>query len=151
MKRIFKTLCHLFLPLSLGIIVSLLTKNNMDYSNLTKPLLSPPKIVFPIVWSIIYLLLGISFYLYKKEGKESTKTDIIYYLGLFFNCLWTIIFFNFKLRLLAFFWILILDYLVYLLFKEYTKYSKTSSYLIIPYLIWLVIATYLNLGIYLLN
>lgn len=74
-KKVF----YLFLPIMLGSLVGLLISKSIDYSNLTKPLLAPPKISFPIAWSIIYLLLGISYYLYKRKEKYFSKTDFVYY------------------------------------------------------------------------
>ena len=84
------------------------------------------------MWSIIYVLLGISYYLYKKK---TDKTSYIYYVGLFVNLMWTILFFVFKLRFISIIWILLLDILVYLIFREFKKVNKISFYLNIPYFI----------------
>lgn len=146
-----KSIFYLFLPIILGSLVGLLISKNIDYSNLTKPLFAPPKILFPIAWTIIYLLLGISYYLYKRKIEHFTKTDFIYYASLTINLLWSIIFFLLKWRFIAILWIILLDisilYLVYLFYKE----DKISAYLNIPYILWLILATYLTIGIYILN
>ena len=131
----------------LGIIGFIISKS-IDYSILNKPPLSPPKILFPIMWSIIYILMGISFFLYRKETLEKNN---LYYTQLIVNLLWSIIFFLLKLRLLAVFWIVLLDILVYLLIIRFNKKSKISAYLNLPYFIWCLFATYLTIGIYILN
>lgn len=146
-----KTIIYLFTPLLIGGLIGLLIKNNIDYTSLIKPPLSPPKIFFPIAWTIIYLLMGISYYIYKKEYKEFDILDIVYYIQVFVNALWSIIFFIFKLRLLAIIWIILLDLLVITLIYLFLKRKKTSAYLNIPYLAWSLFATYLTIGIYLLN
>lgn len=151
MKEKLKNIFYLFFPLALGSIVGLIMKNSIDYNNLTKPFLSPPSIFFPIAWTIIYILMGISYYLYKKDYNYLSKIDYIYYIQLFFNLLWSIIFFVFKLRLLSIIWIITLDILViYLIILLYKK-KKISAYLNSIYIIWILFATYLNIGIYLLN
>ncbi len=150
MKDKIKALFHLFLPIIGGSLIGFITNKSIDYSNLIKPPLTPPKILYPIAWSIIYLLLGISYYLYKKRNNDKT-VDIVYYIGLIVNYLWTFIFFVFKLRLLAIFWIILLDILVILLAILYYKYEKKSALLLIPYILWIIFATYLTTGIYVLN
>ena len=119
----------------------------MNYESLTLPSLAPPGITFPIVWTILYILMGISAYLISQKDKVPT----IYYIQLFVNALWSIIFFVFKLRLLAFFWIVLLIFLVVIMIYKFYKIDKTAAYLQIPYLLWIAFASYLNLSIYLLN
>lgn len=143
-----KNYFYILLPIILGSIVGLITSKYIDYQYLNKPLLSPPKILFPIMWSIIYILLGISYYLYKKRND---KTPYLYYIGLFVNLIWSIIFFIFELRFISVLWIILLDILVYLTLKEFKKVNKISFYLNIPYFIWCLFATYLTIGIYILN
>jgi len=156
MNNKIKNIFNLFLPLISGSIIGFLISNYIDYNILVKPPLAPPKILFPIAWTIIYILMGISYYLYKKDKEEEEeeqdkKIKIIYYLQLFVNLAWSIIFFILKNRLLAVLWIIILDLLViYLIYLFYSK-KKISAYLNIPYLLWILFATYLTIGIYLLN
>lgn len=123
----------------------------MDYHDLVKPTLSPPGIVFPIVWTIIYLLIGISYTLLKEKGKIPRETKQLYYIQLIFNYLWTFIFFVFRLRLLSVLWIIILDVLVIIMTYQFYKQNKLSGILLIPYVLWLLFATYLNISIYFLN
>ena len=152
MNNKIKNIFYIFLPIVLGSLIGILISNYIDYSNLAKPPLAPPKILFPIAWSIIYLLMGISYYLYKKEDNYDKKITITYYLQLFVNLLWSIIFFIFKARLISSLWIILLDLLViYLIYLFKKNNNKISAYLNIPYLIWILFATYLTIGIYYLN
>lgn len=146
MKNFFR----IFLPIILGGIVGFIINGFIDYTELIKPPLAPPKIFFPIAWSVIYLLMGISYYLYRKEFSDK-KTIQLYYAQLIVNLLWSIIFFVFKLRLLAIAWILVLDILVIILIKRFFETKRISAYLNIPYLLWILFATYLTIGIYILN
>ena len=136
----------LFLPLILGTIVGLIVSSN-GYNTLNQPPLAPPGILFPIVWSILYLLMGISYNLTSK----TKDIKLIYYLQLIFNYLWSFIFFVFEMRFLAIIWIIILIILVIIMIVRFYKDNKISGYLQIPYLIWLLFALYLSIGIYILN
>ena len=119
---------------------------SMDISNLVKPF-DIPRIIFPIVWTILYFMMAVSYYL--VSSKE--KTLGIYLAQLIFNSLWTVLFFGLKLRLLAFIWLVILFILVIIMLIKYYKLNKTAGYLLIPYSLWLIFAGYLNLSIYFLN
>lgn len=151
MKEKIVSIFYLFSPLLLGTIIGILTSNYMDYSNITKPLFSPPGFIFPIVWTILYLLMGLSYFIIKKTETSDKKIDFVYYLQLFFNLSWSIIFFVFKFRLLSVIWIVILDILVIYMIYLFYKKIKLSAYLNIPYLIWILFATYLTIGIFILN
>lgn len=152
MKEKLKNLFYIFFPLIVGGIVGFLTKDYIDYSSLDKPPLSPHKIIFPVMWSIIYLLMGISYYLYKRDYNVNNKVvRNSYYSQLFVNLLWTIIFFVLKLRFIAIIWILLLLIFVVNLFSVFKKFNKISAYLNIPYILWVIFATYLTIGIYILN
>lgn len=142
---------HALLPLIIGTIVGMVTSNYIDYNDLIKPILSPPGIVFPIVWTIIYLLIGISYTLLKEKGEIPKETKQLYYTQLIFNYLWTVIFFVFRLKLLSVLWIIILDVLVIVMTYQFYKQNKLSGLLLIPYVLWLLFATYLNISIYFLN
>lgn len=145
-----KNIWYIFGPLVLGLIVSFLIKDNIDYQYLVQPKFAPPGFLFGIVWSILYLLMGVSFYLYKKNG-EDNKLDKTYYTQLILNLIWPLIFFNLKFRFTATIEIILLDLIVlYMLIKFYKEY-RTSFYLNIPYFLWLLFATYLSYSIYLLN
>ena len=144
MKKLLKSLA---IPVGIGVITGLIMMPFNDYQSLVKPPLAPPSIVFPIAWSILYVLMGISAYLIERDKGNLD----IYYFQLFFNAFWPIIFFVFKLRLISFIWIIILVILVIIMIIRFYKINKTASLLQIPYLLWLIIASYLNLGTYLLN
>ena len=138
-------------PLLLGAAVGFLTMGSMDYDSLIHPPLSPPGILFPIVWTILYILMGVSYGMIRQKGRLVSSDSLVYYLQLGVNLLWPIAFFILKWRLFAFFWIILLDVLVFaMLFRFYSK-DKTAGLLQIPYAIWVIFATYLNLGVYLLN
>ena len=144
----FKLFIDILIPVAIGGIVGFIINPYIDYNSLVKPPLSPPSIVFPIVWTILYVLMGISYYLLKNPGK---KEKIIYFVQLGVNALWSVFFFIGKFYLFSFIWIILLDVLVIFMIGIFYQNSKISGYLQIPYLIWILFATYLNLGIYVLN
>ena len=122
------------IPLVLGGIVGLITVRGTSSYN--GPV---PRWLFPVVWSVLYILMGISSYII------SDNKNLLNIYNLIVNLLWPIIFFLFKLKVLAFFWILILILIVgYMIYKFYQE-NKLSSYLLIPYILWLVFASVLNL------
>lgn len=143
------------LPLLVGAVAGLLTRNAMqDFDVLIKPPLSPPGWLFPVVWTILYTLMGISAYIIKTSDADAeAKSDalMIYNYQLIVNFLWSIFFFNFEWRLFSFFWILLLWVLIILMIRQFDKISHTAAYLNIPYLLWVTFATYLNYGIWWLN
>lgn len=143
------------LPLLVGAAAGLLTRNAMqDFDVLIKPPLSPPGWLFPVVWTILYTLMGISAYLIKTADADAeAKSDalMIYNYQLIVNFLWSIFFFNFEWRLFSFFWILLLWVLIILMIRQFDKISKTAAYINLPYLLWVTFAAYLNFGIWWLN
>lgn len=143
----------ILIPLAVGFISSYLSMDGMnDYNNLVKPDISPPNWVFPIVWTILYILMGISSYIIYKSNSPYSKPALkIYAIQLIVNGLWSIIFFNYQMYLLAFIWLILLIILVVIMMFRFSKISKVAAYLQIPYLIWLLIAGYLNFSVYLLN
>lgn len=145
--NIKKLIISIFIPVAVGTGIGLITMPFNDYSSLNQPPLAPPSIAFPIVWTILYILMGISAYMVSESGGKLNT----YYLQLFVNALWSIIFFIFKLKLLAFIWILLLIYLVIKMIREFLSIYRPAGLLQIPYLLWLVFAAYLNLGVYILN
>lgn len=150
MKEKYLSLLKIFFPLLLGVIVGFLIKGSMDYEDLQKPFLSPNAIVFPIVWSILYIIIGLAYYLAQKDS-EDPETKKIYYIHLFLNILWSFLFFTLKWRFFSILWIIAMIFTLILLMKKYYSQNKISFYLMIPYLLWLLFATYLNIGVYLLN
>lgn len=148
----FKTYAKaVLIPVIVGGIVGFIISGSIDYDSLTKPPLAPPGIVFPIVWTILYVLMGLSYGMLDTKDLVDSKVKNIYYTQLVVNALWSIIFFTLKLRLFAFIWILLLLALIVIMLKTFYEKDKTAAFLQIPYLIWTAFATYLNLSIYLLN
>lgn len=141
----------ILIPIIVGGIVGLLISNSIDYENLIQPPLAPPSIVFPIVWAILYILMGISYGILGSNSLVDSKINTIYYLQLFVNALWSIFFFVLKWRLFSFIWIILLAILVIIMVVKFYKKNKVASLLQIPYLLWVLFASYLNLSIYLLN
>ena len=150
MKKIFRSIFYLFFPLLIGGMVGILISSHIDYSSLVKPPLAPPKIAFPIAWSIIYFLMGLSYFLWRRED-QSFPLSLLYYTQLFVNAFWSIIFFVWKWRFIAILWILLLDALVIYLIYQFWGRKRISAYLNIPYALWTLFATYLTIGIYILN
>lgn len=146
----------ILIPLAVGGIASFLTRNNMDiYQQINRPALAPPSIVFPIVWTILYVLMGISSArIYLNQGANSQYSPFALYSyakQLILNFLWSIIFFNLRQFLFAFIWLIFLWFSILKMILAFYKIDKTAAYLQIPYLIWVTFAGYLNLIIYLLN
>lgn len=136
MKINFKRLLiFIIVPLSLGALIGLITTPNSNINSIIPPW------IFPIVWTTLYILMGISSYLVYEETKEISK---IYIIQLIFNLLWSFIFFTFNLKTLAFIWILLLILLVIIMIRDFLSTNRLAGYLQIPYLIWLFIAAILN-------
>lgn len=144
------------IPLAVGGLSAFLTRNNMNiYDQLNRPILSPPSIVFPIVWTILYVLMGISSAIIFRERKTDSAMAAValatYAKQLVLNFFWSIIFFSLQNYLLAFIWLVFLWVSIVKMIYEFYRIDKTAAYLQIPYLIWVTFAGYLNLMIYLLN
>lgn len=146
-----KKIIYSLLPVVGGTIVGLIISGYMNYGDMVKPPLNPPSYIFPIVWTILYILMGISYFIATKDNGNDKELNQIYILQLLVNFFWPIIFFVLKMYFTAFFWIILLLILVIIMIKELLKNNKISGCLQIPYLIWLLFATYLNIGIFLLN
>ncbi len=123
-----------------------------DFEGLTKPPLTPPQWVFPVVWSILYLLMGYGAYRIATSGAAGVKPALTtYWVQLGVNALWTFFFFRLEWRLFAFFWLLLLIALVGRMIAQFTPLDKIAARLQYPYLAWCGFAAYLNLAFYLLN
>ena len=149
-----KLLVCIAIPLAIGGISALLTSGNMKlFEEINKPPLSPPAWLFPVVWTILYVLMGIALYLVVTTRTRENKTPAIisFCAQLFFNFFWSIIFFNAQAYLFAFVWLLLLWVAIVLNIYFFNKINTTSAKLLIPYLVWVTFAGYLNLGIYTLN
>ena len=144
------------IPLTVGIVSAALTKDNMNiYEKLNTPPLSPPSILFPIVWTALYILMGVSsamIYIDREKNPDAAKNGLVWYgISLVLNFSWSIIFFNLQA---AFFALLVLIALLFTIIRtilEYRKVKTIAAYLQIPYALWVAFAGYLNAGIWLLN
>ena len=143
------------IPLMIGILAGLLTKNSMEvFLMVENPPLSPPAWLFPVVWTILYILMGISSYLILTSGaefKEIAAAIRLYIYQLIVNFLWPTFFFNFRWYFFSFLWLVLLWILVFLMIRKFYTISKTAAILNIPYVLWLSFAGYLNIGIWWLN
>lgn len=154
LKEKLKTyIISILIPLIVGGLSAMFTFSNMNiYNEINKPFLSTPGVVFPIVWTILYILMGISSAMIKLSDSEN-KADalIIYRFSLLINFFWSIIFFNMRAYNFAFVWLIALWLFVLYTIIKYSKINKTAAILQIPYLLWLTFAGYLNLMISILN
>ena len=143
------------IPLITGTISGLLSGNSMEaFQQLKKPPLSPPGYLFPIVWTILYTLMGIAaFFVYTSEKNEQEIHEALklYGLQLAINFFWSIFFFNFEWYLFSFIWLVLLWILILKTIFAFSRISPKAACLLIPYLLWVTFAGYLNFSIYVLN
>ena len=143
------------LPLLVGGVSALLTRESMMlFESVQKPPLSPPGWLFPVVWTILYTLMGIASYLVltSEAPKEEVGRAInVYLYQLLVNFLWSTWFFNLQWYFFAFFWLVLLWVMILVTTVRFYKISKPAGYLMVPYLLWVTFAGYLNQGIALLN
>ncbi len=148
---------HLFISLGIslgvGALSAIVTMGAMDsFEQAAKPPLTPPNIVFPIVWTILFTLMGISAYLiWEADSPNSKNALIIYGVQLAVNFIWPILFFNFQLYTISAIWIFLLWILIITMIVSFYQISKPAALLQIPYLLWVTFATYLNIGVAVLN
>ena len=148
-----KLLISLAISLGTGLLSGLISMSGMDsFETVVQPPLAPPAFLFPIVWTILYILMGISSYIvWESDSENKQKALAVYGLQLAVNFFWSIIFFNYQAYLFALIWIILLWVLIIIMIYEFSKVSKLSAILQIPYLLWVTFATYLTFGIFLLN
>ena len=142
------------LALAVGGLASLLTSGGMAaFDALNKPPLSPPDWVFGVVWTILYILMGVGMAIVWQEtsGRERRRALAAWVLQLAVNFLWPVFFFTLEWRLFSFFWLVLLFVLVARMTRIFAQHSRLAALLQIPYLVWLVLAGYLNLGVWILN
>lgn len=152
----WKTLIFsLALPLAVGGLAGFVTSDAMaSFGELNQPPLSPPGWLFPVVWIILYLLMGLAFYIVTVSDADVEQLDAakrIYYGQLGVNFLWSLIFFNLEQYFFAFVWLLFLWVLILITLIRFWRIRTIAGYLLIPYLLWVTFAAYLNFGIFLLN
>ncbi len=143
------------ISLGVGALAGYLTRNSIAiYSELVKPPLSPPQWVFPVVWTLLYILMGISAYLvYQSDTDTKEKKDAlrVYGIQLLLNFVWSLVFFNMQAYLLAFIILILLWFAIYIMIERFSAINMAAGKLQIPYLLWVMFAGYLNLAIICLN
>lgn len=150
-----KLIACIALPLIVGGLSALITRDAMeDFMSLPQPPLSPPAWLFPVVWTILYTLMGIASYLILESGADSeaiVNAASAYWFQLVLNFFWPLIFFNMQQFTIAAIWLGALLALVILTAVRFFHIRKTAGWLLVPYLVWLVFALYLNIGVAVLN
>ena len=143
------------IPLAVGAVSSFLTRDSMmQFQELERPPLAPPGWLFPVVWTILYTLMGIASYLVVTSGGKNDEIDQAltwYRIQLAANFLWPILFFRFELYYVAFGWLILLWWLILMTIRAFRELSGLAALLLVPYLLWVTFAGYLNLGIAILN
>ncbi len=145
---------NLAIPLIVGALAGFLTNADVKEFMMTaqKPIFMPPGWVFPIVWTILYALMGFSAYIIENtQSPRKNRALIIYYIQLFFNFVWSFIFFSCGNYLFAFIWIVALLVLVFATIIEFKTIKPRAVFILFPYAIWVSFASVLNFSIYLLN
>ena len=149
-----KILICLAIPLAAGGLATLLSGGMDSYKVMNQPPLSPPGWIFPVVWTILYLMMGYASYRIAQSNapKEDRKKALTFYgIQLFLNFLWPIVFFGLQWYFAAFLLLLVLWAFIYLTMHFFEQIDETAEALLIPYLLWVTFAGYLNLGVALLN
>lgn len=150
-----KLLLCIAIPLGVGGLSALLTMDGMKaFNTLEKPPLTPPGWVFGVVWTVLYILMGIASYLVLTSGKEPKairEALTLYGIQLGINFFWSIFFFNYSLYLFSLFWLILLWVFVLATTLKFSRISSLAGDLMLPYLVWVAFAGYLNYGVYLLN
>ena len=143
------------IPLVIGGLSSLFTVGSMrDFAALDKPPLSPPGWLFPLVWTVLYILMGIASYIVVESGakaEDKKRAFKTYFLQLGFNFFWSIIFFSFSAYEIAFAWLVALLVLIVVTTVDFYRIDRRAGILMLPYIAWVSFAGYLNLAIAYLN
>ena len=149
-----KLLTSLAIPIIGAVLISILVSSDNTYNNIIKPPFSPPSIVFPIVWSVLYIMMGISLWLIRiSDAQEGEKQEKIraFSAQLLLNFLWPIIFFKFETYFAAIICLIFLIALLIKTYKEFKTIDRRASALLLPYMIWCFFFFYLNIGVCILN
>lgn len=141
------------IALAVGGLSALLTRNSMDiYERVNQPPLSPPGWVFPVVWTVLFVLMGIAAGLVRERESAREGRALRLYAGqLLMNFLWPILFFCLEWFGFAFFWLLGLELLILVTTRYFFSIDPTAGWLMVPYVLWVAFAGYLNAGVWLLN
>ena len=153
MVNLKSLIINLLIPLVAGSLSDFLTMDSMEvYKDLNQPSFAPPSFLFPIVWTILYILMGISSYgIYESNSPIKNKALKVYALQLFMNFIWPLLFFNAQLFLFSFIWLITIWCLVLWMIILFYKVKPIWGYIQVPYLLWLTFAVFLNFSVYSLN
>ena len=149
-----KLITCIAIPVATGAVSGFFTRNGMKvFAKLNKPPLSPPGWLFPVVWTILFVMMGIASYLISKKNKSKDRDRalILYAIQLGVNFLWPFFFFGAGWYLFSFAWLVFLWYLVYCCIRVFGELEEKAAYLLVPYILWLTFAGYLNFFIFLMN
>lgn len=149
-----KLLVCIAVPLVVGALSAFFSGGMGDFERVNQPPLSPPGWLFPVVWTILYTLMGIASYLVLVSDESNLMKGnalAVYGVQLVFNFFWSIIFFRYECYWCAFVWLLLLELFIILTALLFWKIDTRAAYLLIPYIVWVAFAGYLNLGIAILN
>ncbi len=158
-KKFLIAVCFIILPLIVGLISSALTGDAMmNFGALKQPPLAPPAWLFPVAWTILYILMGVASYLiYRLKPETPTEKSLkraeltLYFIQLIFNFFWTIFFFRLELRFFAFGWLIAMWLMIIALIFMSFKNRKSAAWCLLPYLVWCTFAAYLNIMVAILN
>ena len=137
------------ISLGAGLLSVFLTGGSIrQYADMYKPPLAPPGWVFPIVWTILYILMGIAAWrVFESQGADRRLAISLYGNQLLLNIVWPLLFFNLQIYFFAFAWLLLLWLMIYLTMRQFAMLDQKAGTLLIPYLVWVTFAGYLNLAI----
>lgn len=152
-KKYMPYIVSILISLGIGGLSAFLTKDSMPiYSSINRPALSPPPELFPIVWTVLFVLIGIAAgIIWCSNGRQIDPALLFYGAQLVFNFCWTLIFFNFRAYLAAFIWLCLLLVLIGITMIKFFRIKKTAGWLLLPYFAWVCFAGYLNFMIWQLN
>lgn len=158
-RQILFTIGLIVMPLVVGVMSALVTGSAMmNFGNLKQPPLAPSMWIFPLIWTVLYISMGVASYLiYKREARNKNDAElqkaeiIVYFVQLFFNFMWTILFFRLEMRWLAFGWLVVMWCMIIALITMCAKNCKAAAWCLVPYIVWCTFAMYLNIMIAILN
>lgn len=145
----------IIIPLAIGGLSAFITRDSMDiYDKINQPFLAPPSWVFPVAWTILFILMGVSSaMIYRADAlaEDKKKAFRLYGINLVVNFFWSIIFFNLGAFLGAFLWLMLLIFIIVKMMSAFYKIKPAAAYLQIPYVVWCCFASYLTASIWLMN
>lgn len=153
-KNLKKRLLSWVIPLAVGGLATLLSGGTRLYQTINQPPLSPPGWVFPLVWTALYIAMGEAAYRVLTSGADKNqikKALIAYGVQLFLNFLWPLFFFGGQMYLTAFIILILLWVAIFITTRRFSRIDENAGDLLLPYLLWVTFAGYLNLGVFLLN